>query len=138
LAFAAPAQAHRLDAQVFVLPDKKIRVESWFSNGDVPHGALVHVYGAQNQLLYEGTLDEKGNWVFSYDRMEPMRIVVSVPGHRKELPLDASGVPQHDIAFPIKDVMVGIGFLLALAAFVLSVRNARRLRALERSAAKEP
>jgi hypothetical protein len=30
-----------------------------------------------------------------------------------------------------KDVVVGIGFLLALAAFVLSVRNSRALRSLK-------
>jgi hypothetical protein len=31
-----------------------------------------------------------------------------------------------------KDVLVGISFLLAAAAFVLSVRNARQLKALNR------
>jgi hypothetical protein len=34
--------------------------------------------------------------------------------------------------FPIKDVIVGVGFLLAVAAFLLSVRNARELRRLRR------
>ena len=30
----------------------------------------------------------------------------------------------------IKDVLVGVGFLLSVAAFVLSLRNARQLRTL--------
>jgi hypothetical protein len=38
----------------------------------------------------------------------------------------------------IKDVLVGIGFLLAFAAFVLSLRNSRRLRALQRTFAQTP
>jgi hypothetical protein len=33
----------------------------------------------------------------------------------------------------LKDVLVGVGFLLALGAFVLSVRNARQLRRLRQS-----
>jgi hypothetical protein len=32
--------------------------------------------------------------------------------------------------FPIKDVLIGVGFLLAAAAFLLSVRNAGELRRL--------
>jgi hypothetical protein len=33
----------------------------------------------------------------------------------------------------VKDVLVGVGFLLAVAAFVLSLRNARQLRELQRT-----
>jgi hypothetical protein len=42
-----------------------------------------------------------------------------------ERPLADRSVP-----LPLKDVLIGIGFLLAVAAFVLGVRNARELRRL--------
>jgi hypothetical protein len=147
----APADAHRLNAQAFLLPGKQIRVESWFSGGEVPRGATVRVYGPANDLLTEGKLDEQGIWVFSFDQAAPTRIVISAgKGHQKELRLSAAdlaepqGTPSvvavpladRNAESPLKDVLVGIGFLMAMAAFVLSIRNGRRLRDLERNARK--
>jgi len=37
---------------------------------------------------------------------------------------------ERDTRAPLKDVVIGVGFLLALAAFLLSIRNAQKLRAL--------
>jgi hypothetical protein len=149
--FVAQADAHGLDAQAFLLPGKQIRVESWFSGGDVPRGATVRVYGAANDLIAEGKLDEQGMWVFSFDQDAPTRIVISAgKGHQKELRLSAIDLAEprdapsalvvpladHNAGSPFKDVVAGIGFLLALAAFVLSIRNRRRLGELERNARK--
>ncbi len=41
-------------------------------------------------------------------------------------------VAERDSGVPVKDVLVGVGFLLAVAAFLLSLRNAQKLRALAR------
>jgi hypothetical protein len=146
LCFTAPAEAHRLDAQAFLLPGKKVLVESWFSSGEAAQGAEVRVYGSGTELLAEGKLDEQGAWTFSFDHAEPMRIVVFAgAGHQKELTLNASeltdlkgtasatAVPlaDHNTGTPIKDVLAGIGLLLAAAAFILSIRNSRRLREIE-------
>ncbi|MBV9123760.1 MAG: hypothetical protein JO112_10420, partial [Planctomycetes bacterium] len=153
---AGTARAHRLNAQAFVLPDQKVQIESWFSNNDVPHGAQVQVFRPDGQLLTEGTLNDQGIFVFSYERPEALRVVVSAgAGHRKELVIpeadlvrtaaaqapassstgqadspEVHPVPLADRSsgISIKDVLVGVGFLLALAAFVLSLRNARQLR----------
>jgi hypothetical protein len=148
-ALAAPADAHRLDAQAFLLPGKKVRVESWFSGGDAAQGATVHVYGQANELLTEGKLDEQGIWVFSYTDKLPVRIVVSAGAeHLKELkfraadlvptngnpPADAVPLADRNAGTPIKDIVAGVGFLLALAAFVLAIRNGRRIREVERKA----
>jgi hypothetical protein len=130
LIVANPVHAHRLDAQADLLPDHKIRVQSWFSNGDVPHGARVEVYGAAGQLLSEGQLDDKGEFIFSFDRPEEFRIVVSAgEGHRKEITVSPL-IPLADrhSGDTFKDVLVGLSFVMALAALVLSVRNARHLR----------
>jgi nickel transport protein len=145
LAVPAAVQAHGLDAQAFSMPDGKVQIESWFTNGDVPHQAQVQVFRPDGGLLTEGRLDEKGTFVFSGPRAEALRVVVTAgPGHRKELEIPAekpaptappaAKIPLTD-ARPretIKDVLVGLGFLLALAAFVLSLRNARHLRELRR------
>jgi hypothetical protein len=37
---------------------------------------------------------------------------------------------ERDSGFPVKDLMVGVGFVLAAAAFILSLRNAQKLRRL--------
>lgn len=159
---ARDAHAHRLDAQLFVLPNRKIQVEGWFSGGDAAKGAKVQIFSAREELITEGQLDELGIFVFSYNDVAPCTVVISAgAGHRKslsisalslaqataEMRIDPSGgakevapapvsLAERDSARAIKDVFVGVGFLLALAAFVLSLRNARKLRALGQSSEK--
>jgi hypothetical protein len=96
-------------------------------------------------------------FVFAYGEAEPLQVVVSAgAGHRKVLEIPARELSQggsaanpsgEDAADPassavradrspgvsVKDVLVGVGFLLAVAAFVLSLRNARQLRQLQRT-----
>jgi nickel transport protein len=152
------AHAHRLDAQIFALPNREIQVESWFSSGDAAKGARVQVFDRQDQLIVEGQLNEQGIFVFSYGDTDPCRVVISAgAGHRKEVSISptalarsvaattthndlqvrAIGNPpalvplaERDSGPPLKDVLVGVSFLLALAAFVLSLRNAQKLRLL--------
>jgi hypothetical protein len=137
-----------------------IQVESWFSSGDAANGAKVQVFDAQGQLLAEGQLNVQGVFVFPYGDADPARVVISAgAGHRKEVSISAQAlaravaaavpnkdspartnevpfapvpVAERDSGVPVKDVLVGVGFLLALAAFLLSLRNARKLRALAR------
>lgn len=157
LLLAGAARAHRLEAEYRVLPDHKVQVESWFDlGGDSPRGARVRVLRADGSLLTEGKLNGEGVFVFAYGEAEPLRVVVDAgAGHRKVLEVAAQeltpgaaaapGSPGEDAgpAFPgpradrsarvsVKDVLVGVGFLLAVAAFVLSLRNARQLRELKR------
>jgi hypothetical protein len=92
---------------------------------------------------------------------ESLKVVISAgQGHRKELSipareLEASAAPagnsggsappdanpsgpestrprERAYQFPVKDLLLGITFFLALGAFWLSLRNARRLRDLTR------
>jgi nickel transport protein len=153
------ADAHRLEADYRVLPERRVQVESWFDQGGVPRGAKVQVYRPDGGVLAEGVLNDEGLFVFSYSQVEPLKVVIAAgAGHRKAiyiLQADLARGLQPDTALPVspseaeqpsahlvplvdrssrievKDVLVGIGFVLALAAFVLSVRNARRLRLLE-------
>jgi cobalt/nickel transport system permease protein len=148
---AGRAQAHALEAECEVLPGNKVRVSAWYSAR--PHSfpaqeARVRVLGPGDRVLREGQTDEKGQFVFRYERQEPLTVEVYQEGHRKVVALfgaqpspsaaesDAGTAPVvGSAAGPheepvLKDVLIGVGFLLALAAFVLSVRNARHLRAL--------
>jgi hypothetical protein len=167
LTAASVAAAHRLDAQAFVLPGQnKVQIESWFDDGKTPHGARVQVFRANQELLIEGRLDEQGIFVFSYPPGESLRVVVSAGlGHFKELnlsPDELAPAPQTPAASPaspetapkdrstpialadrgpakwIKDALIGIAFLLAIAAFALGVRNARQLRAVLKGASSGP
>jgi hypothetical protein len=161
LAGAGDARAHRLEADYRVLPGRRIQIESWFDlTGESPKGAEVKVYRPAGQLLTQGRLSDRGVFVFSYTQAERLKIVISAgAGHRKELeipeavlarePMDpaqatsAASAEQLDpdpapladrsTRVSLKDVLMGVGFLLALAAFALSVRNARRLNELKRA-----
>jgi hypothetical protein len=128
-----------------VLPGRKVRVEAWFETGDAPYGAKVRVYRADGALLFPepGQLDNEGAYVFPYEKAERLKVVISAgEGHRKILTIPAAELSVPTTAetsgrerageFPLKDLLLGITLLLALAAFVLSLRNARRLRDLSR------
>jgi cobalt/nickel transport system permease protein len=162
LASAAPAHAHRLEAEYRVLPkEKKVKVESWFETGDSPRNATVQVYRPANKLLVEGKLNDDGVFVFHYEEPESLRVVVAAPGgHRKELTIPKNELDGNSPAdapkssnegntassdeggrfadrssrTTVKDVLLGIGLLFSAAGFVLGVRNARELRELRRSA----
>ncbi len=147
-----PASAHNLEADYRVLPGGKVEVESWFDlTGKSPHDAEVKVLRADGSLLTHGRLDDKGLFVFSIEKPEPLRVVVSAgAGHRKELqigaailaktstlptlPTTAAPAPFADrrTRVSIKDILLGITCLFTAAAFFLGLRNARRLRALEK------
>ena len=155
LTLTRTAHAHRLEGEYRVLPGRKVQVEAWFETGDAPKGAKVRVYRADGSLLFPeaGTLNEQGEYVFPYEKAEKLKVIISTEGHRKELTVPAAelaapgasppGGPgnqgaeetsarERASAFPVKDLLLGITFLLALGAFVLSLRNARRLRDLPR------
>jgi hypothetical protein len=137
LAVVGNAHAHRLDADATVRVIKW-QIDSWFSDGSPPKGATVQVYRVANgQLLTEGHLDDQGSFMFLAE-LEPLRVVVDADeGHHKELTLDLTQpipVPERKTESPVKEVLLGVGLLLAAAAFVLSLRNARRLRELSRKA----
>jgi nickel transport protein len=152
------ARAHRLDAQAFLLPgQKKVQIESWFDDGHIPRGAKVQVFRGNGQVLAEGDLNQEGIFIFSFTDPETLKVVISAgSGHRKELeiseatlatsltsrenqsddslagPKEKAPIPlaQRESGLWIKDVFLGVGFLLALAAFVLSLRNYKTLQAL--------
>jgi hypothetical protein len=140
------ASAHRLDAQVTVTPARRVTIESWFSSGDVPSGANVQVYDAAGRPMQEGTLDSRGTFEFVADAIQGMRVVVNAgAGHRKEVTITdadvATGaqaaplrVSTRETGAPWRDVFSGVALLLAVAAFAISVRNARKLQRLSQPA----
>jgi nickel transport protein len=154
------ARAHRLEAEYRLLPSGRVQVESWFDlTGDSPQGATVQVFRTDGELLIEGKLDDKGLFSFQPRGAEALRVVVSAgAGHRKELiipkaeteagtdRLPTPGATAGSDATPsdgpfadrttrisVKDVVAGLGFVLGLAAFVLGVRNSRRLAQIKQS-----
>ena len=150
------AEAHRLEADYRVLPGQKVQVESWFDiTGDPARGARVQVLRPGGQALAEGVTDDNGIFIFSFH--DPETLTVSVyagMGHRAEVVIPEAELKhtagatagadegaagsatdplprvERTSTTTLKDVVTGVGFLLALAAFVLSVRNARQLRQL--------
>lgn len=152
LLWPCPARAHRLVVECRVLPEHKILVEAWYNSPLEPHPAQmakVQVLRSSGNVLIESELDEKGSFTFTYDQPETLRVIVTQTGHREEASIDLSKVvpvskatdegknvtPQISSASnreSAKEVLIGVGFLLALAAFVLGVRNARALRKLRK------
>src|SRR5262249_4477637 len=146
---------HRLEGEYRVLPGRKVQVEGWFETGDSPRGGRVRVYRADGSPLFAepGELDDKGVWVFAYEKPERLRVVISAgQGHRKELVISEAelanpGAPgakgadrppaERAADLPVKELLLGGTVRLALGAFVLSLRNARRLAEL-RGRAPDP
>jgi hypothetical protein len=135
------AQAHRLDADSSVKLVQKVRIESYFSDDSRPKGAKIQVFRAdETEPFREDRLDDEGAFEFLAD-LTPLRVVIQAgEGHTKELLIgpalvDASSAPppiEHKTTFPVVESTLGLSFLLALSAFILSLRNARRLREMRR------
>jgi hypothetical protein len=148
----AAARAHKLEGEFKVAPaEKKVRVETWFDlTGDAPKDAKVKVLRADGTVLTEGKTDADGRFTFTYEQPEPLRVVVTADdGHRCELRITekAFGVgavgavddrPVPPTGVTLRDVVAGVALLLAAAAFVMSWRNARRLRELKGDSAASP
>src|SRR5579883_846675 len=148
---ASPARAHRPLADYTVrAADRQVQIDGWFSPGDTPmKGAKVQVFRPGQQLLVEGVMDDKGSFAFRFDEAEELEVIVDAgAGHRTTLiipreklgqnaaeeprPL-GSGEPNHSLLVAaqwreqIKDALLGISFLLSIAAFLLSWRTSRRM-----------
>jgi cobalt/nickel transport system permease protein len=152
---ASPARAHRLQGEYQVQGGNRLVVEGWFDiTGDAAQGATAVVRNKEG-VVAQGKLDERGQFAFTYHGPGPLSVVLSAgAGHRTEfaIPADALArrkdtagpdgppamtVPEDSSQPPMtrrassvspRDLLLGVTFLLALAAFVLGVRNARRLR----------
>ncbi|GIW81573.1 MAG: hypothetical protein KatS3mg105_3380 [Gemmatales bacterium] len=143
------AFAHRLMAKYRLLPGYQIQLESWFDiSSESAKSAEVLVYRQNGELLTKGSLNDKGVFVFEVAQIETLRIVISAAGgHRAEVTIAARELRRAwpDLPEPAKaedaepfadrsptvawqDVLLGITFVLALAAFVMSMRNAQALR----------
>ena len=143
------AHAHRLHADYYLLPDRQVRIESYFDDNKPPHGASVEVRRPDGRLLAEGRVDDKGHFVFRFDEAEALEVTINAGvGHQKTIVIprerleptasasqeDATataiqgpfrGREAHDtLREQIKDALLGISFLLSVAAFLLSCARA--------------
>jgi nickel transport protein len=140
---AGPAYAHRPQADFTVLPDRQVRIEGWFDPGADPmRRAKIQVFRPEKRLLVEGQLDDEGQFVFQFPEAEPLEVIVNAgAGHRTSFVIPREKLDQgHDAATSLdqrsawrerfKDALLGVTFLLALGAFILGWRNARKLKSL--------
>ncbi len=154
---ANAAQAHRLNADYYVLPDRRVRIESYFPDDTVPQGATVEVRRKDGSLLAEGKVDAKGCFLFRFTKAEPLEATINAgAGHRKTILIPREhleqyaataqeeatapaeqgpfrGVEAHDsLREQIKEALIGVSFVLSVAAFALSWRNSRRVKNVEK------
>ncbi len=149
---ADPVYAHSPQADFTVLPNRYIQIEGWFDPGAHPmKGAKVQVFRPEKRLLIQGQLNDEGRFEFQYPIAEQLEVVVSAgAGHRTSFviprekldpdqgPLSgADAAPQQQKGSPLsldqrsawrerfKDALLGVTFLLALSAFLLSWRSAK-------------
>lgn len=155
LIMPTPARAHRLKAECHVLPDNRVQVDGWYdTTGQPAEGAAVEVFCADLRVLARGKLDAQGLFVFTLAGNGPLRIVINDgQGHAAELQLSEAALAGSSLPeqrsdsggtrralsdrrpeSPFKDILVGVGFLLAVAAFFMSLRNAHQLRVLQAQA----
>ena len=97
-AFPSHAHAHQLKAAAVVRPNWQVQIESWFEPDEYASGAHVQVFRADGELLTKGRLDKKGIFVFSYQHIEPLKVVVSAGGgHRAETAIAAETLERNAI-----------------------------------------
>jgi hypothetical protein len=151
---AGRVSAHALEADFRVLPAQTVRIEAWFETDDPAPGAKVQVFRSNKELLVEGKTDKDGVFHFTFPAIEPLEVKIDAgQGHGKTLTISADALsrPSADTgrarpdrgdtppgpkidrhtAFPIREVVLGVTFLLAAAAFVISLRNAQALKRLQ-------
>jgi hypothetical protein len=162
LTAAVPCFAHDLRARHEVLPNGRILVYCWYNGAlkqSPARGAEVEVRRAGGEPI-RGTTDDEGCFTFSYDRAEEMTIVVRQAGHVNHpfdvVQVDELGDSSPSVTDPstsgevaaaathlqkaaddssrqaLKDLLLGVSLIFAAAAFVMSLRNARRLRDIQR------
>ena len=145
LLMPASASAHRMKAEARIdLQRQEVTIESWYETGDAPTNATARVTRADGSVLAEGSVDSQGMFRFRYEKPEPLRVEITAPGgHRAvvrvtakqlggvEVAEGSGGVHTHEErGTRWNDLLVGVSFILAAAAFLLGVRNARALRRL--------
>lgn len=92
------AHAHLLEAQAVLRPGWRVQVESWYETGESAAGARVQVFGTEDRLRAEGRLDPQGIFIFSYQTIESLRIVVNAgAGHRVEVRLPDTTLARHAV-----------------------------------------
>jgi hypothetical protein len=163
LSLVGEARAHRLKADCRFLPGRVVCVDTWFAEtGERPKKGHVQVRGADGQVLLEGQLSRDGLFQFNAPEGQVLQIVVEAgEGHRASVeirpeqvvvgpPADTAATAKdapagqataaeplapvsHEEPVPVKDMLIGVGLVIAVAAFVLSLRNARALRDLRQS-----
>lgn len=125
--------AHGLEARLSLQADGKVQVQSWFSTDQPAAGARVQVFRKDGRLLTEGKTDDKGVFLFTPEKFEVLRVVVSSEGHQAERWLQGS-LDQREPASLIRDIVAGVALVLAVAAFGLGLRNARKIKENQRNA----
>lgn len=150
LLMPTPSLAHGLEAEASIDVDSRtITVTCQFSTGDVPLKATLRVQRADGTELTTVPLQD-GKAEFRYDRIEPLHLTIDAgAGHRTSMIIPAEklraesepAVSTHTQpgAVALRDTVAGVALVLALAAFLMSWRNSRRLDALVRaSESREP
>jgi cobalt/nickel transport system permease protein len=158
---ASPVRAHRPCADYTVRADQQVQIDGWFDPGDTPmKGAKVQVFRPGQHLVAEGQMDDNGTFVFRFAEAESLEVIVNAgAGHRTSLAIpreklvetiDSEPRPreqhsdrsltvaarerEHQEAWreQIKNALIGVSFLLSVAAFFLSWRTSRRIRRSEK------
>jgi hypothetical protein len=133
-----------------VLPGNKVQITGYYRGNDRAADGIVAVKRANGEFLGQrGVMDEKGNYVFSYEQAENLEVEVTHDGHKTTVTIAAkelndAGRPLANEErgasftfadeFPLWQILAGVSLVLALAAFYLSLRTGQRLRELKRLA----
>ncbi|HZT82305.1 MAG TPA: hypothetical protein VFA26_18905 [Gemmataceae bacterium] len=97
-AAAGSARAHDLEARCFVRPGWRLQVEGWYRPGGPAVNARARVYGGDDKVVSETRLDERGVGVLTFEKVEPLRVVVSAGGgHRKEVRVSREELGRHTL-----------------------------------------
>ena len=120
-----------------------VLVETWFTSDDPPKNSSILVSRSDGSKLAEVPINDQGVAVFYYNEADDLRVDLKIPGHPKSFTIPHERLEGADVAerfadrgqteSSLKDVLIGVALLFAIAAFVLNLRKVRALREMRRT-----
>ena len=98
LACPQGAYAHRLIGAYRVLSGRRVQVQSFFPGGYPPRDTTVKVTRPDQSVLAEGELDEKGLFVFGFEHVEDLSVVIRAAAGTIDEHTTQFTIPANDLA----------------------------------------
>lgn len=153
------ALAHRILADSQVGGDGKVRIEAFFPDGTPARGGRVEIFLPGGEVFIDGTTGKDGFFFFNPKRQQGVwrAVVTGMMGHRAETEFEIATVSEdtarqegkrgstgdglkkisvaHVEEIPWLKIISGLGFIFALASFIMVMKLRAELKRTKNASA---